>query len=413
MKYAVFINSLLVTLKEADISCKIFRTPSTPLGYADDIATCCVSKFKLDKAMDIVYNHGCVWRYEFNAKKSGVLVYGESPKEHERNSCNRLFKLVPNKVRERTFYDHVAIRNCIYANDVSGIEERIVKGRRAFNSISGIGIRKGGITMATCNVIFWSVVVPTPLYGCELWIMDDVSLDMIEEFQNFIGKKIQRFHPRISNICSFYALGWMRLERVIQIRKRMFIRSIMVMDDNELPKKIFCDRAKFYFDNVPFDKENPLQSAVLDLLNVCVVFGLLTEVRGIVENNHFFPKSTWRRMVWERGWHLKDLHWRIDKCLYRQRNLLSGMCPSIRYLTWWMVSDTYPKYTKECEILAKIICHASVLRGDDFKYKNAPGTPQMCDLCDCFEVEDAQHFILRCSYFANEKKRYAERNQSN
>ena len=158
MKYTVFINSLLVTLKEADISCKIYRTPSTPLGYTDDITTCCVSKFKLDKAMDIVYNHGCVWRYEFNAKKSGVLVYGESPKEHERNSCNRLFKLGPNKVRERTFYDHVGIRNCIFANDVSGIEERIVKGRRAFNSISGIGIRKGGITMATCNLIFWSMV---------------------------------------------------------------------------------------------------------------------------------------------------------------------------------------------------------------------------------------------------------------
>ena len=225
MKYTVFINLLLVTLKEADISCKIYRTPSTPLGYADDIATCCVSKFKLDKAMDIVYNHGCVWRYEFNAKESGVFVYGESPKEHERNSCNRPFKLGPTKVRERTFSDHVGIRNCIYANDVSGIEERIVKGRRAFNSISGIGIRKGGITMATCNLIFWSVVVPTTLnYGCELRIMDDVSLDMIEEFQNFIGKKIQPFHPRIPNICSFYALGWMRLERVIQIRKLMFIR---------------------------------------------------------------------------------------------------------------------------------------------------------------------------------------------
>ena len=123
----------------------------------------------------------------------------------------------------------------------------------------------------------------------------------------------------------------------------------------------------------------------------------------MVENDHFFPKATWRRMVWERGWHLEDIHWRIDKCLYRQLDLLSGVCPSTRYLTWWMVSDTFPRYTKECEILAKIICHASVLRGDDFKYKNVPGTSQMCVLCDDFEVEDARHFILRCSYFANER----------
>ena len=100
--------------------------------------------------------------------------------------------------------------------------------------------------MATCNIIFWSVVVPTTLYGCELWIMNDTSLDMIEDFQNHIGKRIQRFHPKIPNICSFYALGWMRLERIIQIRKLLFIRSIMVMQDDELPKKIFCDRAKCY-----------------------------------------------------------------------------------------------------------------------------------------------------------------------
>ena len=365
MKYTVFINSLLISLKDANISCMIYRTPSTPLGYADDVATCCVSKPKLDKAMDILYNHGCVWRYELNAKKSGVLVYGESPKEHERNSCERLFKLGPNKVKERTFYEHVGVRNCIYPSDVSGIEERIVKGRRAFNSISGIGIRKGGITMATCNIIFWSVVVPTTLYGCELWIMNDTSLDMIEDFQNHIGKRIQRFHPKIPNICSFYALGWMRLEWIIQIRKLLFIRSIMVMQDDELPKKIFCDRAKCYFSNVQYGNENLLQSAVFDLLNVCAIFGLLNEVKSMVERHRLFPKTIWKRMVWEKGWQLENLHWRIEKHLYRHLDILNGVCPVTRYLTWWMISDRFPMYTKDCEILSKIICHASVLRGDD------------------------------------------------
>ena len=71
MKYTIFINSLLTTLRNANICCKIYRTPSTPLGYADDVATCCLSKQKLDRAMDIVYAHGCAWRYGLNAKKVG------------------------------------------------------------------------------------------------------------------------------------------------------------------------------------------------------------------------------------------------------------------------------------------------------------------------------------------------------
>ena len=297
MKYTVFINSLLVTLKDANICAKIYRTPSTPLGYADDVATCCLSKQKLDKAMGIVYQHGCTWRYELNAKKSGVLVYGESPKDHERNSLYRSFKLGPNNVKERINYDHVGIRNCIFPDDISGIVERVAKGRRAFNSVSCIGIRKGGISMATCSVIFWSIVVPTTLYGCELWIMDDASLNLIEDFQNFIGKRTQRFHPKIPNICSFYGLGWMRLERIIQIRKIMFIRSIMVMDDEDLPKKIFCDRAKVYFLDPLSGSENACQSAVFDLLNVSSLFNMIDEVKNMVEGQHFYPKKVWRDMA--------------------------------------------------------------------------------------------------------------------
>ena len=74
--------------------------------------------------------------------------------------------------------------------------------------------------------------------------MDDPILKLIEEFQNYIGKRIQRFHPKIPGICSYYGLGWMRLERVIQTRKLMFMHTILVMEDENLSKKIFCDRAR-------------------------------------------------------------------------------------------------------------------------------------------------------------------------
>ena len=399
LKYAIFINSLLVDLKRSGLCCKLYQTPSTPLGYADDVATCCLSKNKLDSAMDIVHNHGCTWRYELNAKKSGVLVYGEVPREHERNCLDRVFKLGQNKVKERINYDHVGIRNTIFDSDTSGIVERISKGRRAFNSVAGIGIRKGGITMATSNIIFWTIVVPTTLYGCEMWIMDDPVLELIENFQNYIGKRIQRLHPNTPNICSYYGLGWMRLERVIQVRKLMFIRTILKMDDENLSKKIFCDRAAIYFANIEDGAANISRSAVFDLLNVSTVFNLTDEVKGMIENRHYYPKSVWKSIVWKRAWALEDLYWRIEKLLHRSLDLLSGVSPSTRYLPWWSISDKYPKYIKDCEILTKLICHSSMLRDDDVRYKNQLSTSRMCNLCDMYEVEDARHFILRCPYF--------------
>ena len=51
--------------------------PSTPLGHADDSAACCLTKQGLDRSMDIVYRHVSTWHIEFNAEKSGVLVYGD------------------------------------------------------------------------------------------------------------------------------------------------------------------------------------------------------------------------------------------------------------------------------------------------------------------------------------------------
>ena len=213
---------------------------------------------------------------------------------HELNAPDRQFRLGVSRVYKRTAYDHVGIRNHIYDNDNSGIIERITKGRRVFNSIAGVGIRGGGVTVATCSVIFWSVVVPTTLYGCELWVMNDSNLSIIEEFQIYIGKRVQRFHPKIPYTRSYYGLGWMRLERVIQIKKLLFIRTILVMNDDELPKLIFCERAKVYFLNLHEGHRNRCNSSVFDLLNVSDIFGLLEIVRIMLERQHFYSKSGWR-----------------------------------------------------------------------------------------------------------------------
>ena len=120
----------------------------------------------------------------------------------------------------------------------------------------------------------------------------------------------------------------------------------------------------------------------------------------MIENHHFYPKLVWKNIVWKRAWALEDMYWRIERHMHRSLDLLSGVSPITRYLPWWSISDKYPKYMKDCEIITKIISHASMLRDDDFKYKNQLGTTRMCNLCDMFEIEDARHFILRCPYFA-------------
>ena len=131
---------------------------------------------------------------------------------------NRAFTLGPERVRERVTYEHVGINVSIFSHDTSGVTARLTKVCRTFNALTALGIRKCGLTMPTCNIIFWSIVVPVALYGCEVWHLND-SLRELEEFQTYTCKRIQRFHPRVQNASSLYSLGWMRLERYIQIKK--------------------------------------------------------------------------------------------------------------------------------------------------------------------------------------------------
>ena len=62
IKYVVFVNNLLVELKEARICCTIHKIPSSPLGYADDIAAASILRIKVDQVLDIVHKHSCKWR---------------------------------------------------------------------------------------------------------------------------------------------------------------------------------------------------------------------------------------------------------------------------------------------------------------------------------------------------------------
>ena len=73
IKYTAFINSLVVSLQNSGLCGSIGRTPSAPVGYADDLVACCLTERKLDGALQVVYHHGCTWRYQYNAKKSGIM----------------------------------------------------------------------------------------------------------------------------------------------------------------------------------------------------------------------------------------------------------------------------------------------------------------------------------------------------
>ena len=159
LKYTIYINSLLVQLKASGL-CKIYQLPSSPVGYADDLASGCIDEHRFNQVMRIVYRHGCIWRYEYNARKSGVLIFGGDRTGGRINTPLKEFSLGEAKVLERLHYDHVGIRTSVNVSDITGIEERISKARKSLNAATGI--RKNRLTISTCNIIFGLLLYQPP-----------------------------------------------------------------------------------------------------------------------------------------------------------------------------------------------------------------------------------------------------------
>ena len=144
-------------------------------------------------------------------------------------------------------------------------------------------------------------------------------------------------------------------------------------------------------------------SIVRDLINVASLFNLGTEVKNMVERDHVYEKNVWKKMIWDRAWSLKDTYWRIETHLKRELDILSEVNHSPRYSVWWTLSDKDNSCTYFCETMARITCHASLLKIDDLRLKSQSMAAKLCTICDLASVEDVSHLVLQCPKLEKER----------
>ena len=410
VKYISFINSLIVEIEESSMCCSIGGIPSTPAGYADDLATACLAKWKTDRVHNMVFNHSRKWRYNLNAKKSAVLVYGEGRAENARNSKYRQFSLGRERVKERVSYDHVGVRACIEHDNEDRVKDKISSGRRALNAASSLGIRKKGLNMASCNLIFWMIIVPIITFGSEIWVLTDKDSENLISFQRYAGRRIQRFPYRSPIGSSFAALGWLRLTTYICIKKLMFILSILRLGPKSVVYEIFIKRFEYFDNDVERGMVNKCSSPVFDMLNGCRKLGIYGRIKKIIAGVEIIPsKYKWKTYVWERAWAYEDLYWDSTRVIYRENDLLSNTSGIAKFTVWWWISDKWPKLIGMCETIVRILCHASKLKIDDYRLHGMSHSHIACDRCDIYAKEDIHHILMQCPYFHNERVSMYER----
>ena len=334
IKYTAFINSLLSELEQSRLCCSIYNVNTSPVGYADDIAACTLSKRKMDRVMDNVYSHSCTWRYSFNAGKRAVSIFGETQRERRIGTENRVFKLGRERVKERLHYDHVVVKTCVLGDTHFRTEEKVTKARKVLNMSTALGIKQGGLNMSTCNLIYWTVVMPTLCFGCEICVLKRKDIEQLQAFQRYAARRLQRFFSRSLNITSLVCLGWMDIITFIIARKIIFLRSIFVMNEYLPIRRILTERINDYVEG----DLNAFDSPLLQILGYVSEWGIMDEIRGMA-NGRMLSKSGWSGLVWRKAWERENTKWMGVKVENRYLDIINMVMEVPGYSIWWMLSD--------------------------------------------------------------------------
>ena len=399
LKYTAFIDPLLRELENSNLGCCVAGVPTNPVGYADDMATCSISKPLLDQSLALVSNFSNKWRYEYNAKKSAIMVYGETKTEFKKGHKYRMFSICKQRVKETESYDHVGVKNCLFDDYMPRTEERVSKGRRAFHAITNVGIKKNGVSMKVCSTLFWSIIAPIVTYGCEIWVNKSDEVEILRKFQRMVGRRCQRFHPKSPNHSAYIPLGWLSLDRYIQGKKMMFLRSILVLDDDAICKRILIRRSLEFAQNTTVASLNRNNSPIFEIMKTSMEMGMFDICMNMIHRAHFYTKAQWKKLVWKAVWDKEDEDCNI---LYKQNRevpMLFNVIDKTYYLIWWIISDKHPNLMRMCEKMSAIVTNSSLLKSDDLRLKGKSFWSKVCERCNLGIREDAKHVIMQCPFY--------------
>ena len=144
--------------------------------YGDDLTLIADSEAELQSMLNIVSSYALVWRYEFTAQKSSVLVIGESllPRQLARpKRCWYIFN--PEKDEQKL----LGILHSVPFSTVTHTVERCSAGRSAFFALNAIGSRFECLLPLTSYHLYCSLCIPILLYGCELWFLTKPEIDRV------------------------------------------------------------------------------------------------------------------------------------------------------------------------------------------------------------------------------------------
>ena len=164
--FNIFIDDLLMELKQTDTGIRIDDLHLNSCTYADDVTIFSSTIPGLQQLMNVSTAYASRWRFTFSAKKTKCIIIGKQLTKE-----TPVFKLNQHTVNISEEVDILGVTFSSNRKNDGHIEKRTSACRRSIYGLSSVGMTYPGLNTRVKTHIWKTIGVPTLMYG-----MDCLSL---------------------------------------------------------------------------------------------------------------------------------------------------------------------------------------------------------------------------------------------
>lgn len=386
--YEVMHNDSLKMLQSCGKGCRIDEITVCAPAFADDIAISALYKPSLQKMFDMAYQYSRKWRFNFNASKTVVVVFGKDTSPTIPLTIgDKAVKVAPSDV-------HMGV--VLTPSDAersAHMKDKVQVAKRDLHAILSLGTLRCPVTTKTASHLYWSVCIPRLCHGAEVACLDEESLKDIEQYHGYAAKQIQGLPTQTANGAVLAPLGWLCLRSHVDLMMMTFLWKMLCLPVSCIYKQITLHRLWHHLFNPDQQHYGPLWH----MLAAFERYGLLDLVRSAVTSGEPQPLSIVKPVLRDQVKKVELDRFSATMMLYKRLPVFKQCITSIDMWPWWCyIHYCCPQDQKLGRLLARILFHETCLLGDCDRFSH---TGNLCKLCNMYVKEDITHLLFDCPYF--------------
>lgn len=387
-------DDTLVEVSERHIGAKIGTNCVAVPTFADDMAVAVnADNGDKERVIGIVERCSNKNRIPINCSKTTATIYKNS--EYQCNIEPPIFNNLEIKIEDEATHLGV-LQGPVQHLNQRRIKERTKKATGALYQSMGAGMYgRNGLNPVYIRRIWNSIVIPTLLYGTELWSMTDKEMSQLETWQTKKLKQLQDLPERTGSPAALALIGVLPIQAEVDKRTAILIRNIL-----SKPQSI-----EYRIALRQLALKGPSSNSWLRIAQNILQKYDLPDAHALLQNP--FTKHQWSKKVKttiHNFWNTKNSH---D----------AEKLPSLRYMSHvsldlsmpaplWSTAKHTRRETNKARIKAKVLSGSYMLQTHHALFNK--GASAKCQLCNG-PAETRQHFVIDCPSLDIHRKPHLDR----